>query len=121
MNEYSWFDDAGTVNLDELSNLYRIAPLGDKPPAALATVFGNSMFTCFAYADDLLAGPGGYWPMASIAPTSPMWPSTLTIKDAAWALRLSVAWWNAPAATRRSSCTPGPGPKPSTAIWDSCT
>src|SRR5689334_12751719 len=58
MNEYSWIDDAGAVNLDELSNLYRIAPLGDKPPAALATVFGNSMFTCFAYAGDLLAGAG---------------------------------------------------------------
>jgi ribosomal protein S18 acetylase RimI-like enzyme len=58
MNEYSWIDDATAVNLDELSNLYRIAPLGDKPPAALATVFGNSMFTCFAYAGDLLAGAG---------------------------------------------------------------
>ncbi len=58
MNEYSWIDDAGAVNLDELSNLYRIAPLGDKSPAALATVFGNSMFTCFAYAGDLLAGAG---------------------------------------------------------------
>ena len=58
MNEYSWIDDAGAVNLDELSNLYRIAPLGDKPPAALATVFGNSMFTCFAYAGHLLAGAG---------------------------------------------------------------
>ena len=58
MNEYSWIDDAGAVNLDELSNLYRIAPLGDKPPAALATVFGNSMFTCFAYAGRLLAGAG---------------------------------------------------------------
>ncbi len=46
------------MDLDELSNLYRIAPLGDKPPASLATVFGNSMFTCFAYAGDLLAGAG---------------------------------------------------------------
>lgn len=58
MNEYSWIDNAGAVDWDELSNLYRIAPLGDKPPAALATVFGNSMFTCFAYAGDLLAGAG---------------------------------------------------------------
>ena len=58
MNEYSWIDDAGAVSLDELSNLYRIAPLGDKPPAALATVFGNSMFTCFAYAGTTIAGAG---------------------------------------------------------------
>ena len=58
MGDYSWVHDIGAVNLDELSNLYRIAPLGDKPPAALATVFGNSMFTCFAYAGDILAGAG---------------------------------------------------------------
>lgn len=58
MSDYSWVHDVGAVNMDELSNLYRIAPLGDKPPAALATVFGNSMFTCFAYAGDILAGAG---------------------------------------------------------------
>ncbi len=58
MGDYSWVHDVGAVNLDELSNLYRIAPLGDKPPAALATVFGNSMFTCFAYAGEVLAGAG---------------------------------------------------------------
>ena len=58
MSDYSWVHDVGAVNLDELANLYRIAPLGDKPPAALATVFGNSMFTCFAYAGDILVGAG---------------------------------------------------------------
>jgi GNAT superfamily N-acetyltransferase len=56
--DYRWVDDVDAVDLKELSNLYRIAPLGDKPPAALATVFGNSMFTCFAYAGDVLAGAG---------------------------------------------------------------
>src|SRR6185437_2873407 len=56
--EYSWIHDAGAVDLGELSNLYRIAPLGDKPPQALATVFGNSMFACFAYAGDVLVGAG---------------------------------------------------------------
>jgi hypothetical protein len=45
---YSWVHDISSVDLDELSNLYRIAPLGDKPPDALATVFGHSMFRCFA-------------------------------------------------------------------------
>lgn len=56
--DYSWVDDIGSVDLAELSNLYRIAPLGDKPPDALATVFGNSMFTCFVYQGATLAGAG---------------------------------------------------------------
>jgi GNAT superfamily N-acetyltransferase len=55
---YTWVHDLDAVDLDELSNLYRIAPLGDKPPQALATVFGNSMFSCFAYAGPVLAGAG---------------------------------------------------------------
>jgi GNAT superfamily N-acetyltransferase len=46
------------VDLEELSRLYRIAPLGIKPPDALATVFGNSMFTVFVYAEDALVGAG---------------------------------------------------------------
>ena len=44
MDDYSWVDDLGVVDMDELSSLYRVAPLGNKPPRALATVFGNSMF-----------------------------------------------------------------------------
>jgi len=54
VDDYSWVHDLGAVDLNELSNLYRIAPLGDKPPDALATVFGNSMFMCFVYAGDVL-------------------------------------------------------------------
>jgi GNAT superfamily N-acetyltransferase len=54
----SWVYELEAVDLNELSALYRIAPLGDKPPDALATVFGNSMFTCFVYAGDILAGAG---------------------------------------------------------------
>jgi len=46
------------VDLQELSRLYRIAPLGDKPPQALATVFGNSTFMCFVHAGGVLAGAG---------------------------------------------------------------
>jgi ribosomal protein S18 acetylase RimI-like enzyme len=56
--DYSWVLDAGAVDWEELSALYRIAPLGDKPPEALAIVFGNSMFMCFVYADSSLAGAG---------------------------------------------------------------
>jgi GNAT superfamily N-acetyltransferase len=58
VDDYTWVHDLGAVDLDELSNLYRVAPLGDKPPEALATVFGNSMFMCFVYAGSVLAGAG---------------------------------------------------------------
>ena len=58
LDDYTWVHDVSAVDLDELSNLYRIAPLGDKPPDALATVFGNSMFACFVYAGGVLAGAG---------------------------------------------------------------
>ena len=58
VDEHRWTDDLEAVDLDELSQLYRIAPLGEKPPGALATVFGNSMFRCFVYAGDTLVGAG---------------------------------------------------------------
>lgn len=58
MDDYQWETDTSTVDWDELSELYRIAPLGDKPPSALKTVFGNSMFVRFVYAGDRLAGVG---------------------------------------------------------------
>ena len=58
MGDYSWIHDVGAVNMDELSRLYRIAPLGNKPPEALATVFSNSMFMCFVYIGDVLVGAG---------------------------------------------------------------
>lgn len=55
---YRWTYDLADVDLEELSWLYKIAPLGDKPPDALATVFGNSRFVCFVYAGDVLVGAG---------------------------------------------------------------
>lgn len=55
---YRWVHELAAVDLAELSNLYRIAPLGNKPPDALATVFGNSRFMCFVYAGDVLVGAG---------------------------------------------------------------
>jgi GNAT superfamily N-acetyltransferase len=58
MDDYTWVHNVAAVDLEELSRLYRIAPLGDKPPEALATVFGNSMFTCFVYASGVLVGAG---------------------------------------------------------------
>lgn len=41
VSDYRWVDDERAVDLDELSNLYRIAPLGHKEPAALGTVMGD--------------------------------------------------------------------------------
>ena len=70
MDDYSWIHDVGAVDMDELSSLYRIAPLGSKPPEALATVFGNSMFMCFVYLGGVLVGAGGSWLTGSTAPIS---------------------------------------------------
>jgi GNAT superfamily N-acetyltransferase len=53
-----WVGDLDGVDWDELSELYRVAPLGDKPPEWLRTVFGNSMFVRFVYAGDRLIGAG---------------------------------------------------------------
>jgi ribosomal protein S18 acetylase RimI-like enzyme len=58
MDEYRWVYDCSDVDWSELSALYRRAPLGEKPPGDLATVFSNSMFTCFVYAEDRLVGAG---------------------------------------------------------------
>jgi GNAT superfamily N-acetyltransferase len=58
MDGYTWVHDTGEVDWTELSTLYRLAPLGEKPPGDLATVFGNSMFTCLVYADRRLVGAG---------------------------------------------------------------
>lgn len=53
-----WKHDLDDVDWDELSNLYRVAPLGDKKPDWLRTAFGNSRYVCFAYADGRLVGAG---------------------------------------------------------------
>jgi GNAT superfamily N-acetyltransferase len=58
MDDYRWVYDDGAVDWVELSELYRIAPLGEKSPRDLATVFSNSMFKCFVYAGDRLIGVG---------------------------------------------------------------
>ena len=55
---HTWVHDDRQLDWDELSNLYRIAPLGDKRPDALVTVFGNSMFKCFGYLDGVLVAAG---------------------------------------------------------------
>jgi len=53
-----WTDDLARIDWNELSALYRAAPLGDKAPADLKLVFGNSMYRAFAFDDGTLVGAG---------------------------------------------------------------
>jgi GNAT superfamily N-acetyltransferase len=55
---YAFSEDLTGIHWDELSELYRLAPLGNKPPDRLAVVFGNSMFRCFVRLDGALVGAG---------------------------------------------------------------
>jgi predicted GNAT family acetyltransferase len=54
----AWVFEDSSVDWEELSRLYRIAPLGEKSPKDLATVFSNSRFKCFAYVSGDLVGVG---------------------------------------------------------------
>ncbi|MEE8375363.1 MAG: GNAT family N-acetyltransferase [Acidimicrobiia bacterium] len=56
--DHSWVYDDSAVDWDELSQLYRKAPLGEKSPKDLKMVFGNSRFKCFVYAEGELVGVG---------------------------------------------------------------
>jgi ribosomal protein S18 acetylase RimI-like enzyme len=53
-----WTDSLDGINWNELSTLYRLAPLGNKSPDWLRTAFSNSMFRCFASKDGVLVGAG---------------------------------------------------------------
>ena len=53
-----WKRTLDDVDWDELSALYRAAPLGDKKPDHLRTVFTNSLFVSFVYDGPKLVGAG---------------------------------------------------------------
>lgn len=53
-----WNYSTEAVDWEELSHLYRIAPLGDKKPADLKIAFSNSRFTCFVFDSGKLIGAG---------------------------------------------------------------
>ena len=53
-----WKHTCEEVDWDELSALYLAAPLGNKSPANLRTVFSNSRYMCFVYEDGRLIGVG---------------------------------------------------------------
>nr|WP_218628211.1 MULTISPECIES: GNAT family N-acetyltransferase [unclassified Variovorax] len=53
-----WSHSIDDIDWDELSALYRAAPLGDKRPDWLQGVFTHSMFRCFVRDDGRLVGAG---------------------------------------------------------------
>lgn len=55
---FEWRYKSDSIDWHQLSNLYRMAPLGEKQPADLQRVYGNSMFCCFVFHGDILVGAG---------------------------------------------------------------
>jgi ribosomal protein S18 acetylase RimI-like enzyme len=53
-----WLLEDGSIDWAELSELYRIAPLGNKSAAHLKSTFANSRFKCFVRSDGRLVGAG---------------------------------------------------------------
>ena len=53
-----WKHSSDEIDWEELSALYRAAPLGEKPPLYLQKVFTNSMFQCFVYESMKLVAAG---------------------------------------------------------------
>lgn len=53
-----WTQTTGTVDWDEMSELYRIAPLGIKSGDWLKTAYSNSMFKCLAFDDGKIIAAG---------------------------------------------------------------
>lgn len=58
IEEFKWIETAENINWQDLSDLYRIAPLGNKLPLDLKTSFTNSMFVVFVYDTNKLIGVG---------------------------------------------------------------
>lgn len=56
--ELKWIHSSDGIDWQELSNLYRIAPLGDKKAEDLKVSFSNSRYICFVYDDGKLVGAG---------------------------------------------------------------
>jgi len=53
-----WLFEQGSIDWNELSKLYRIAPLGDKKPDDLKLAFSNSRYKCFVFDAGVLVGAG---------------------------------------------------------------
>ena len=53
-----WKLDQEAIDWEALSELYRIAPLGNKGPDHLQRAYANSMFKCFLLEDGAVIGAG---------------------------------------------------------------
>ena len=53
-----WTQSTDAVDWDEMSELYRIAPLGTKSAEWLKTAYSNSMFKCLALDDGKIVAAG---------------------------------------------------------------
>lgn len=53
-----WAQSTETVDWDELSELYRIAPLGTKSGDWLKTAYSNSMYKCLAFDGETIVAAG---------------------------------------------------------------
>lgn len=53
-----WTLSTDGIDWDELSELYRIAPLGNKSADWLRTTYGNSMFKCLALEEGRIVAAG---------------------------------------------------------------
>ena len=53
-----WLLDQDSIDWVALSDLYRIAPLGDKRPDELKLAFSNSLYKCFVLEEGVLIGAG---------------------------------------------------------------
>jgi ribosomal protein S18 acetylase RimI-like enzyme len=53
-----WLFDHSSIDWIALSELYRVAPLGDKKPDDLKLAFSNSMYKCFVFENGVLIGAG---------------------------------------------------------------
>ncbi|MGB3210417.1 MAG: GNAT family N-acetyltransferase [Desulforhopalus sp.] len=56
--QYTWKYDQQGIDWEELSSLYRVAPLGDKKAGDLKKAFANSMYSCFVFKGSQLVGVG---------------------------------------------------------------
>lgn len=53
-----WLYSQDTIDWNELSNLYKVAPLGEKKHEDLEKAFTNSIFKCFVFDQGRLVGAG---------------------------------------------------------------
>lgn len=53
-----WSDSIEDDEWEQLSQVYKLAPLGEKPAANLKITFGNSRYRCFVHDNGRLVGAG---------------------------------------------------------------